>query len=147
MRIKYNRFSLHAEGLLPFFLPKADQENPAIHVDCERALNEITVCGEQGENRVRIHPVDFFLEIEGAVILSGGVQDSAYLPLAGIQHGLEFALAWRGFTDGEFFKIDVLGTQPIRRISACGAGLVGVGFEHFLDLFNGISTRTPSQKP
>jgi len=122
--------SSRPEGLLPFFLSKSHQEYSPIPIDGKGALDEVTVFDEKGENGVRAHSVDFVLKSKITVILSRGIQDSADLAFVGTQHGIEFALVWRSLADRNLLKIDTLSAQPVCRISARGAGLVGIDFEH-----------------
>jgi len=102
---------------------------------------------DEGKDRIGVHSVEFVLETKITIILSGGIKDRADLPLARIQHGLEFALGWRSFADREFLKIEALSAQPVCRISARGAGLVGVDFKHVERFINGNPTQIPNQKP
>lgn len=90
-------------------------------IERKRTLHEIAVRVQEAECLVRLYDGKLVLEVEGAVIEAGGVEERAEIAFTRSEHGLKFAQSRRRLADGMFFKSDALRFQPLGRAEAGGA--------------------------
>lgn len=121
-------FDISGKLVLPHLGLEAGEGDFA--VDEEWAFHEIPVGGEQGDGPVLGHRRQLVLESELAIVVAGGIEESAELAVVTPEGGFQFGGSGRGLADRLDFVVEAHLFQPLHGLAAAVAISVNVNRAH-----------------